>query len=60
MFTIGELARQTQVTTKSIRFYEQEGLITPTAKTTAGYRLYTEQAVRRLAFIGTPKIAASH
>ena len=51
MFTIGELARQAQVTTKNIRFYEQEGLIAPTGKTTAGYRLYTEQAVRRLGFI---------
>lgn len=51
MFTIGKLAEQTQVTADSIRFYEREGLISPAKKSEAGYRLYTEHAVRRLAFI---------
>jgi MerR family Zn(II)-responsive transcriptional regulator of zntA len=51
MFTIGKLAERAQVSADSIRFYEREGLISPTQKSEAGYRLYTEEAVRRLTFI---------
>lgn len=51
MFTIGKLAQRAQLSAESIRFYETEGLIHPARKTDAGYRLYTEEAVRRLAFI---------
>jgi DNA-binding transcriptional MerR regulator len=51
MYTIGRLARRAKVNTDSIRFYERQGLLSPTTKTDAGYRLYTEDAVRRLAFI---------
>jgi MerR family Zn(II)-responsive transcriptional regulator of zntA len=51
MLTIGKLARQALVTTDTIRFYEREGLLRPARKTGSGYRLYTEEAVRRLAFI---------
>ena len=51
MFTIGKLAERTQVSADSIRFYEREGLISPAQKSDAGYRLYTEEAVRRLGFI---------
>ncbi|MGQ0544489.1 MAG: heavy metal-responsive transcriptional regulator [Betaproteobacteria bacterium] len=50
-FTIGKLAEQALVTTDTIRFYERERLIRPARKTESGYRLYTEEAVRRLAFI---------
>lgn len=51
MLTIGKVARKAQVTTDSLRFYEREGLIRPASKTESGYRLYTEEAVRRVAFI---------
>lgn len=51
MLTIGKVAASLQVSTDSIRFYEREGLIRPTKKSAAGYRLYTEEAVRRLNFI---------
>lgn len=51
MFTIGKLAERTQVSADSIRFYEREGLIRPAQKTQSGYRLYTDEAVRRLAFV---------
>ena len=51
MFTIGKLAQRAQVSADSIRFYEREGLISPAQKSEAGYRLYTEEAVRRLTFI---------
>lgn len=51
MLTIGKVAEQAQVTADSIRFYEREGLIAPTKKSDSGYRLYTEEAVRRIGFI---------
>lgn len=51
LHTIGKLALATDVTSDAIRYYEKEGLLTPTSKTGAGYRLYNEDAVRRLRFI---------
>ena len=51
MLTIGKLALGAAVTSDTIRYYEKEGLLTPAAKTSAGYRLYDEQAIRRLRFI---------
>jgi Zn(II)-responsive transcriptional regulator len=51
MHTIGKLALQADVTTDTVRYYEKEGLLVPTSKTGAGYRLYDEEAVRRLRFI---------
>jgi MerR family Zn(II)-responsive transcriptional regulator of zntA len=51
MYTIGKLARQADVTADALRYYEKEGLLAPARKTDAGYRLYDEDAVRRLRFI---------
>lgn len=51
MFTIGKVAERAQVSADSIRFYEREGLISPAKKSDSGYRLYTEEAIRRLGFI---------
>lgn len=51
MYTIGKLARRAQVNPDSIRFYERQRLVFPATKTEAGYRLYDEDAVRRIAFI---------
>src|SRR6266536_1227051 len=46
--TIGDVARQTGVPAKTIRFYEAEGILTPPARSESGYRLYTATDVRRL------------
>ena len=51
MRTIGKLALQADVTTDTVRYYEKEGLLAPASKTGAGYRLYDEDAIRRLSFI---------
>ena len=48
---IGELARATGLTAKTIRFYEGEGLIPDPPRTTSGYRTYADSDVVRLAFI---------
>lgn len=40
MLTIGELARQTGLRPSALRYYETEGLLEPSGRTEAGYRLY--------------------
>ena len=49
--TIGELAKQANVNPRTLRYYERIGLLVPSARTDAGYRLYTERDAARLAFI---------
>lgn len=51
MLTIGKLGTMTGVSADTLRFYEREGLITPTGKSAGGYRLYDEDAIVRLRFI---------
>lgn len=48
---IGELARHTAVPTKTIRFWEGEGLLPEPERTASGYRDYDEGAVDRIQFI---------
>ncbi len=48
---IGEAARLADLNPKTIRFYEEIGLIAPTGRTTSGYRLFDDEAVSRLGFI---------
>lgn len=51
MLTIGKLATRANVSPDTLRYYEKEGLLSPFGKSAAGYRLYDENAVRRLQFI---------
>ena len=48
---IGELARRSGVPATALRYYERLGLLAEPRRTGAGYRLYGEDAVDRLAFI---------
>lgn len=48
---IGELAQATGTTTKTLRFYEESGLLPPAERMTSGYRDYTDDAVGRVGFI---------
>ncbi|WP_412076079.1 heavy metal-responsive transcriptional regulator [Streptomyces xanthophaeus] len=48
---IGGLAAAGQVTAKTIRFYEQTGLLPAPPRTAGGYRDYGPEVVNRLAFI---------
>jgi MerR family copper efflux transcriptional regulator len=48
---IGELAAVSGVTAKTIRYYEDIGVLDPPARTPSGYRDYTPEATGRLAFI---------
>lgn len=51
--TIGELARRTGLTTRTIRFYSDEGLLPPASRTDAGYRLYDGASLARLELLRT-------
>lgn len=48
---IGQLADRLGVNPKTIRFYESIGLIPEPARTPAGYRIYEESDVDRVAFV---------
>lgn len=48
---IGALARTAELASKTIRFYEQAGLLPGPPRTPAGYRDSPTEAVTRLAFI---------
>ncbi|MCX5302799.1 heavy metal-responsive transcriptional regulator [Streptomyces sp. NBC_00160] len=48
---IGDLATASGLTTKTIRFYEQAGLLPAPPRTPGGYRDYPERTPVRLAFI---------
>ncbi|GGE78880.1 heavy metal-responsive transcriptional regulator [Nesterenkonia sp. MY13] len=50
---IGELARLSGVTTKTIRYYESIGLLPDPVRTPSGYRDFDESYVDRLTFIRT-------
>lgn len=51
MLYIGALAAQTGLARSTIRFYETIGLLTPSARTPAGYRVYSRKAVAELGFV---------
>jgi DNA-binding transcriptional MerR regulator len=48
---IGEVAERTGLSLRTIRYYEEMGLVRPSARSTGGFRLYTEADVARLLLI---------
>jgi DNA-binding transcriptional MerR regulator len=48
---IGQLARAAGFTEKTLRFYDEIGLLRPSGRSSSGYRLYDEQAIERLRFV---------
>lgn len=48
---IGELAARVGVNPKTIRYYESIGLLPTPARTDAGYRMYGDEDIDRLAFV---------
>ena len=45
---IGEVAERTSVTQRTLRFYEEKGLLNPPSRMEGGFRLYSEDDVRRV------------
>ncbi|MFI2353031.1 MerR family transcriptional regulator [Streptomyces sp. NPDC019443] len=48
---IGEVAARTELSLRTIRHYEETGLVIPSARSQGGFRLYTEADVARLMVI---------
>jgi DNA-binding transcriptional MerR regulator len=48
---IGEVAARTELSLRTIRHYEETGLVVPSARSEGGFRLYTETDIARLMII---------
>lgn len=51
MIHIGEVAARTELSLRSLRHWEEVGLIRPSGRTDGGFRLYTEQDVEKILVI---------
>ena len=45
---INDVAEEVGLTTRAIRYYEEQGLLTPSARSSGAYRLYDAEDVERL------------
>lgn len=48
---IGQVAARTELSITTVRHYDEVGLVTPSARSTGGFRLYTDTDVERLLVI---------
>ena len=48
---IGEVAERTGVTQRTLRFYEEKGLLRPPSRMDGGFRLYSEEDVKRVEMV---------
>ncbi len=49
--TIGQLAKEVGVNIQTLRYYERLKLLTPATRKASGYRLYSDEGLKRLRFI---------
>ena len=54
-YTIGEVAERSGFSASALRYYEGIGLVEPASRTDAGYRVYDDHTLARLAFIARAK-----
>lgn len=45
---VGELAKKAGVTVRTLQYYDKEGLLSPSAESESGYRLYTDRDLVKL------------
>lgn len=50
--TTGDLARESGTTVRTVRFYEEVGLLTPVGRTEGKHRMYSRSELEKLRFIG--------
>ena len=50
-YTIGEVAKKLQISTRTLRFYEEKDLVRPAYTKENGYRFYTEEQIRQIELI---------
>jgi DNA-binding transcriptional MerR regulator len=59
MYRIGEFSKIVGITTKTLRYYDAEGILSPTYRDKeTGYRLYSETDIEKASIIAD--IVASH
>lgn len=51
LMQIGEVADRTELSIRTVRHYEDIGLITPSERSAGGFRLYTDSDIERLLVI---------
>jgi len=51
LLTIGDVARQTGIPSKTLRYYEDIDLVPATTRAANGYRLYDDRTVHELHFV---------
>ncbi|MBT2366130.1 MerR family transcriptional regulator [Streptomyces sp. ISL-10] len=51
LMQIGEVSERTGLSLRTIRHYEDVGVVAPSERSLGGFRLYTEAEVRRLALV---------
>jgi DNA-binding transcriptional MerR regulator len=54
-YTIGKTSERSGFSASALRYYEGIGLVEPSTRTGAGYRLYDDDTLARLAFIARAK-----
>lgn len=50
-YQIGEVAERTGVTQRTLRFYEEKGLLDPPERMDGGFRLYSDEDISRVTYI---------
>ena len=56
VLTIGRLAKQARVNRETVRYYERRRLLQRPSRSAAGYRVFSDDAVKRLRFIRHAKM----
>jgi len=51
MHQIGEAAARVGLSLRTVRYYEEVGLVVPSGRTEGGFRLYTDRDINRLALV---------
>jgi MerR family transcriptional regulator, copper efflux regulator len=54
--TIGQLAKHARVNRENVRYYERRRLLTRPSRSISGYRMFSDDALRRLRFIRRAKV----
>ena len=50
-YTIGEAAKKLQVSTRTLRYYDEKDLVRPAYIKENGYRFYSEEQIRQIELI---------
>lgn len=56
-YQIGAVARLVHLSLRTLRYWEEEGLISPSARTSGGFRMYSDEDVERVRLIRSMKAA---